>query len=230
MKKLFVFVFLASSVLLHARGIREEFQKAEEKARVSYAVGLIMGASLRQSELEFDYPSLAEGIKAAMGDAEAQFSDQEAIEIIETALQNAMEKKAGVNRLLEEEFLSRNGARSEVRTTASGLQYEVLLDTDGEKPEANSMVRVFYEGSFTDGKVFDSSGDEDEGALIPLDKVIPGWTEGIMLMGKGSKYKFYIPSDMAYGKEGIQSMIPPYSTLIFTVELLEIIVPEPEES
>jgi len=230
MKKLFVFVLLASSVLLYARGIREDFQKAEEKARVSYAVGMIMGSSLRQAELEFDYLAVTEGLKAAMGDAEAQFSDQEAVEIIEAALQNALEKKAGVNRLLEEEFLSRNGARPEVQTTPSGLQYEVLLDTEGDKPEANSVVKVYYEGSFTDGRVFDSSGDEGEGALIPLDRVIPGWTEGIMLMSPGSKYKFFIPSEMAYGKEGIQSMIPPYSTLIFTVELLEIMAPEQEES
>ncbi|MDR2952393.1 MAG: FKBP-type peptidyl-prolyl cis-trans isomerase [Treponema sp.] len=230
MKKLLVFVLLAPAPLLFARGVREEFQQADEKARISYAVGLIMGSNLRQAELEFDYPALAEGVKAAMGDAEARFSDQEAVEIVEAALENAMEKKAAENRLAEEEFLAKNGARPEVRTTASGLQYETLVETDGEKPEANSTVRVYYEGSFTDGRVFDKSGAEDGGALIPLDGVISGWTEGIMLMSPGSKYKFFIPSNMAYGKEGIRSMIPPYSTLIFTVELIEIVNSEPEES
>ena len=229
MKKLFVIALLVLfAVSLHARAIQEDYKKAEEKARVSYAVGLIMGENLRSIGLEFDYPAFTEGFKAAVGDAEAQFSEQEAIEIIETALQTAMEKKAAENRLLEEEFLVKNGERPGVQTTASGLQYEILVGTDAEKPGTDSLVRVHYEGSFADGSLFDSSIDESEGTLIPLDRVIPGWTEGITLMGIGSKYRFFIPSELAYGKEGIQSMIPPYSTLVFTVELLEIVNPESE--
>ena len=230
MKKVFVILLLTASVLsLHARGIQEDYKKAEEKAKVSYAAGLLMGSNLRSVELEFDYAAFTEGFKAAMGDAAAQFSEQEAVEIVETALQKAIEKKAEENRLFEEEFLAMNGQRPGVLTTDSGLQYEIIVETNGEKPESDSVVRVHYEGSFADGSPFDSSDNESEGALIPLEMVIPGWTEGIMLMGVGSKYCFYIPSELAYGKEGFQSLIPPYSTLVFTVELLEIMNPDSEQ-
>jgi len=146
------------------------------------------------------------------------------VEIIETAWQEAMEKKSAQNRRLEEEFLARNGARPEVIVTPSGLQYEILVETAGEKPNPDSIVKVHYIGTFSDGSPFDSS-TEEEGAYIPLDMVISGWTEGLLLMSVGSNYRLYIPSYLAYGKEGIQQIVPPYSTLIFTVELLEILGP-----
>jgi len=114
-----------------------------------------------------------------------------------------------------------------IQVTSSGLQYEILHESSGEKPEFNSVVRVNYEGSLMNGTVFDSSySDDEEGVLIPLDRVIPGWTEGILLMSTGSKYRLFIPSKLAYGKNGAYQLIPPYSPLIFTVELLEIIDPE----
>ena len=229
MKKLFIAVLLVIPILsVHARGIREDYRQAEEKAKVSYAIGLLMGSELISLDLDFDYTALAEGFKAAMGDANPQLSEREAFEIVDTALRNAMYIKNEENRLLEEEFLTKNGERPEIQITASGLQYEILVEAEGEKPEADSVVRVVYEGSFMDGSPFDSSGDD--GAIIPLNMVIPGWTEGITLMSVGSKYRFYIPSELAYGKDGFQSIIPPYSTLIFTVELLEIVNIDEDES
>jgi len=224
MKKL---VFLAAMMLfalsLHARGIQEDYKKAEEKARVSYAFGMILGSNMQSTPLEFDYSAFTEGMKAVMESGETQFTDQEAMEIVETAMQKAMDKRAEEYRLKEEEFLTRNLSRQDIKSTESGLQYEILTETEGEKPVISSIVKVNYYGTFMDGQQFDQSNDEDGGAYIPLGMVIPGWAEGLMLMSPGSRFKFFIPSSLAYGKDGAQPMIAPYSTLVFEVELLEII-------
>jgi FKBP-type peptidyl-prolyl cis-trans isomerase len=210
-------------MVLHARAIQEDYRAAEEKARVSYAFGMIIGSNLGTAPIDFDYDAFTNGIRAMLDDSMiAQFSEQEAMEIVETALHKAMERVTAINHEAEEEFLANNGQRPEVQTTESGLQYEIIEATDGEKPRADSIVRVNYTGIFIDGSPFDSS-DEEGGMHIPLELVIRGWTEGIMLMSPGSIYRFFIPSHLAYGREGIQGIIPPYSTLIFMVELLEII-------
>jgi len=222
MRKLFIILCLIVPVLsLHARAIQENYRETEEKARVSYAFGILMGSNLRTVPMDFDYEAFTEGFRATMENTGTQFSEQEAMEIVEATLQRTMESRNEDNRLREAEFLARNMELPEVNVTPSGLQYVIIEDTEGEKPNANSVVRVIYEGTFIDGSPFDSS-DEEEGAYIPLGMVIPGWTEGLMLMSVGSIYRFYIPSELGYGREGIQSIIPPYSTLIFTVNLLEI--------
>jgi FKBP-type peptidyl-prolyl cis-trans isomerase len=227
MKKLFVFLCLLLPVFaLHARAVQEDYRTAEEKARVSYSFGMIIGSNLRTYGIDFDYDAFADGVRAMVEEnLSPQFSEQEALEIIETALQESKDKTSAQNRLNEEVFLARNRERPNVTVTPSGLQYEVLVEADGEKPESDSIVRVNYIGTFLDGSPFDSSMDED-GAYIPLDMVIKGWTEGLMLMSVGSSYRLYIPSNLAYGREGINPIIPPYSTLIFTVDLLEIISPD----
>ena len=223
MKKILIFLCLILSAFsLYARAIQEDYKKNDEKARISYAFGMLIGSNLRSTDLEYDYAAFTDGIRDVVENGAGQFTEQEAIEIVETALQRAYDRRIEETRLQEEEFLVRNSRRPEVTVTPSGLQYEVLEETDGEKPEPNSIVRVFYAGAFTDGSIFDYSVEE-EGAYIPLDMVITGWTEGLLLMSEGSRYRFFIPSDLAYGKEGVQSIIPPYATLIFEVELLEII-------
>ena len=121
-----------------------------------------------------------------------------------------------------EKFLAENGKREGVKTTASGLQYEVLEATLGQKPKATDTVKVHYEGTLIDGTVFDSSYKRGESISFPLNGVIKGWTEGLQLMAVGSKYKFFIPYELAYGERGAGASIPPYATLIFTVELLGI--------
>jgi FKBP-type peptidyl-prolyl cis-trans isomerase len=223
MKKLLIFaVLILSAFSLYARAIQEDYRMADEKARTSYAFGMLIGSNLRTADVEFDYAAFADGVRDIVENGVGQLGEQEAVEIVETALQRAFDRRAEANRLREVEFLTSNSRRPEVRVTSSGLQYEVIEETDGEKPQLNSIVRVYYTGTFTDGSVFDYSFEED-GAYIPLNMVIPGWTEGLLLMSEGSKFKLYIPSDLAYGKDGIQSIIDPYSTLIFEVELLEII-------
>ena len=227
MKKALVFLCLFLSVLaLHARAIQEDYREAEEKARVSYAFGMIIGNDLSTAGIDFDYDAFTDGVKAILEENSLpQFSEQEAREIVGTALQRSIDRQSAQNRLLEEEFLARNMGKPEIIVTPSGLQYEILAETDGEKPNSDSIVRVRYIGTFSDGSPFDSS-TEEEGAYIPLDMVISGWTEGVMLMSVGSSYRLYIPSNLAYGREGIRQIVPPYSTLIFTVELLEIISPD----
>lgn len=121
-----------------------------------------------------------------------------------------------------EKFLAENAKRPEVKTTKSGLQYEVLESTLGQKPKATDTVRVHYEGTLIDGTVFDSSYKRGESITFGLNQVIKGWTEGLQLMSVGSKYKLYIPYQLAYGAQGAGSSIPPYAALIFTVELLGI--------
>jgi len=226
MKKSFILICLFFSVLaLHAKAIQEDYAMTSEKARISYAFGMLFASNLSTTPLEFDYNAFTEGFKAMFEESELLLTQQEAVEIVETALFNAMEKAAEANKALEEEFLAMNSQRSEVHVTPSGLQYEVIIDTEGEKPAADSVVRVNYEVKLIDGTLVDKS-DNSDGAVIPLEIVIPGWAEGVMLMSKGSVYRLYVPSELAYGKKGVQDFIPSNSALIFTVELLGI---EPNE-
>ena len=225
MKKIIIILCLFFAVtVLHARAIHEDYREADERAKISYAFGMAIATnfSLGSMGIEFDYAAFAEGLRATVENEETQFTEQEALELIEAALHSAMEARAAVNRQQEEEFLAANARRSGVRTTDSGLQYEILRAGRGERPNDDSVVRVIYTGTFIDGSLFDSSSERD-GSYIPLDMVIPGWAEGLMLMDLGSQYKLFIPSELAYGSEGIQGIIPPHSTLIFTVELMEII-------
>ena len=144
---------------------------------------------------------------------------------------NYEEFKAGIDLVMNmsakakeegEKFLAENAKREGVKVTESGLQYEVLEATIGQKPKATDSVRVHYEGTLIDGTVFDSSYKRGESIAFPLNGVIKGWTEGLQLMSVGSKYKFFIPYQLAYGEHGAGASIPPYAALIFTVELLGI--------
>jgi len=119
-------------------------------------------------------------------------------------------------------FLEENATKEGIQTTASGLQYEVVREGDGPKPGAVSTVEVHYEGRLIDGRVFDSSYQRKETISFPLNRVIPGWTEGLQLMSTGSKYRLYIPSELGYGARGAGSDIPPHAALIFDVELISI--------
>jgi FKBP-type peptidyl-prolyl cis-trans isomerase FklB len=119
-------------------------------------------------------------------------------------------------------FLQENMKRPEVQTTASGLQYEVIREGTGTKPRATETVEVHYRGTFIDGKTFDSSYDRGQKITFPLNRVISGWTEGLQLMKVGAHYKFYIPYNLAYGEAGAGGVIPPFSTLIFEVELFSV--------
>ena len=149
-------------------------------------------------------------------------SDQEAMSAIQAYFTKATEAKGAESKKAGEAFLAENGKKKGITTTASGLQYEVIKMGDGEKPLATDEVTVHYHGTTTDGKVFDSSKERGEPATFPLNGVIAGWTEALQLMPKGSIFKLYLPSNLAYGERGAGEKIPPYAVLIFEVELLDI--------
>ncbi len=182
-----------------------------------------MGQNLMSSGVEsLNYTDLAEGIKDVLEKQKPQISYQEAQQVLNTFFQELEQKVAGAAKAAGEKFLAENAKREGVKTTASGLQYEVLEATIGQKPKATDKVKVHYEGTLTDGTVFDSSYKRGEPITFGLNQVIAGWTEGLQLMSIGSKYKLYIPYQLGYGAQGAGGSIPPYAALIFTVELLGI--------
>ncbi|MBO5618890.1 MAG: FKBP-type peptidyl-prolyl cis-trans isomerase [Paludibacteraceae bacterium] len=191
--------------------------------KISYALGLSMGQNLMGSGVEsLNYQDLAQGIEDVLTKQQPKISYQEAQQVLNTFFQELENKIAGAAKADGEKFLAENAKREGVKVTASGLQYEILEPSLGQKPKATDTVRVHYEGTLIDGTVFDSSYKRGESITFPLNGVIKGWTEGLQLMSIGSKYKFFIPYQLAYGERGAGQSIPPYAALIFTVELLGI--------
>ena len=191
--------------------------------KISYAIGLSMGQNLMGSGVtSLEYADLAAGIKDVLEKNQPQISYQEAQQVLGKFFSELEEKIAGEAKAAGEAFLAENAKREGVKVTESGLQYEVLEATIGQKPKATDKVRVHYEGTLIDGTVFDSSYKRGESITFGLNQVIKGWTEGLQLMSIGRKYKLYLPYQLAYGERGAGANIPPYAALIFTVELLGI--------
>ena len=199
------------------------------KARMSYALAINLAESIRNMPADLDYSVVGEAFSQLVtgGKPElppAEYSDL--MQQLQRTLQDAVKRHntAVAAKCLEAEqkFLSENARQEGVVTTASGLQYQVLVNGGGRKPAKTDTVRVHYEGRLLNGKVFDSSIARNEPAEFPLAHVIPGWTEGLQLMPTGSKYRFFIPAALAYGEHGAGNAVPPHSTLIFDVELLDI--------
>jgi FKBP-type peptidyl-prolyl cis-trans isomerase FkpA len=193
-------------------------------ADTSYSFGLILAlmGDLNQIKLSYDYDELIKGFRDIVEGNTPRFPVEEAYGKIQAVITAAVERLMEKNKQNETEYLAQNGAKSGVVTTPSGLQYEVIREGTGPRPSAEDMVEVNYKGTLIDGTVFDSSYDRGEPVQFPLNQVIRGWTEGIPLMTTGSVYRFAIPAALAYGEQGSGS-IPPYSMLIFEVELLSII-------
>jgi FKBP-type peptidyl-prolyl cis-trans isomerase len=196
-----------------------------EADTIAYALGNSMGNSLITQFPDLDPAIIAQALEDVYNETENDLFEgpQESNAAIRTYLQKKSERQGAENLKKSQEFLLENAKREEVKMTDSGLQYEVIEEGNGPKPTAEDRVRVHYHGTTIDGEVFDSSVDRGEPAEFPLNGVIKGWTEGIQLMQVGSKYKFYIPSELAYGERGSQGTIEPNSALIFEVELLEIV-------
>ncbi len=191
--------------------------------KISYALGLSLGQNLMGSGVTtLNYQDLAQGIKDVLEHQKPQITYQEAQQVLNHFFTELEQKIGGKAKEEGEKFLAENAKREGVKTTHSGLQYEVIAATIGQKPTATDKVKVHYEGTLVDGTVFDSSYKRGEPISFGLDQVIKGWTEGLQLMSIGSKYKLYIPYQLGYGTQGAGGNIPPYSALIFTVELLGI--------
>jgi FKBP-type peptidyl-prolyl cis-trans isomerase len=191
-------------------------------ADASYAFGMSLGAELKPLGFKFDYNAFIEGFKASF-DGNPNITEEEALAIIQQTFTDSMQRAGNENLETGILFLEENSLKNGIITTESGLQYEVINETEGAKPDAGDTVRVNYEGTLIDGTVFDSSFERGEPVEFPLGQVIPGWTEGIQLMSPGSRYKFYIPSELGYGDQPVGGIIPANSVLIFDVELLDIL-------
>jgi len=192
--------------------------------KVSYALGLSLGNNLKNSGIDsLDYSKLASGIQDALEQNPTEMSAQEAQAIIGEFFQ-ALQEKASEGTIKEgKAFLESNAQRAEVVTLASGLQYEVLTAGTGATPAASDTVKVHYHGTLINGTVFDSSVRRGEPATFGVTQVISGWVEALQLMPVGSKWKLYIPSELAYGAQGAGQQIGPHTTLVFEVELLDIV-------
>ncbi len=195
--------------------------------RVSYGVGRQLGDQLRSNPFkDFDVSAVQAGLADAIANSASQVSDEdlnEAFSVVSKKLQEQEQKAAKEKAGEGEAYLAENAKRDEVTVLESGLQYEVIATGDGEKPTAQSTVRTHYHGTFINGDVFDSSVDRGQPAEFPVGGVIAGWTEALQLMTEGSKWRLYIPYHLAYGEQGSQGAIPPYSALVFDVELLAIV-------
>ena len=216
---------LVMSLFLMGITFTVKSQNMTQDEKNSYAIGVNVGESIKNSGIEItNFEIFKEGIADALKGAN-KFTQEE----MQACFENIQEKMAakqnqemGTEKEKVKQFLADNMKRKEVKVTDSGLQYEVIVMGKGPKPAATDKVKVHYTGKTLDGKVFDSSVERGEPIEFALNQVIKGWTEGLQLMPVGSKFIFYIPSDLAYGDRGAGGTIKPGATLIFEVELLDI--------
>jgi len=207
-----------------------------DKAKLGYAMGMDAGLFFRQMQNDADADAFIEAFETAVADGEIRIKPEDATKVKQAFMQRKQKEQeeqlakmtadGEANKEASEKFLAANMQRDGIKNTQSGLQYEVINPASGDKPKATDTVKVHYRGTLIDGTEFDSSIARGEPATFPLNRVIPGWTEGVQLMNVGSKYRFYVPAALAYGSRGAGPKIGPNSTLIFEVELLEIVKPQ----
>ncbi len=189
---------------------------------VSYALGILVSKNLKNSGFEtINADQFSKGVKEAFANT-SKMTEEQAGKLYGAYTQEVQKKKGAANGEAGKKFLADNAKRKGVITTASGLQYEIMNPGTGAKPALTDEVTVHYHGTLINGKVFDSSVERKEPATFPLNGVIQGWQEGVQLMPTGAKYKFFIPSNLAYGERGAGAEIGPDSALVFEVELISI--------
>lgn len=191
--------------------------------KVSYALGLSIGNNFQNSGInDLQIEDFVKGLKDVLGDQTPELSYDEAKQVINDYFMKLQKEKFEVNKKAGEEFLNINKGKAGVVTLPSGLQYQVLQQGNGAKPTASDQVKCHYHGTLINGTVFDSSVQRGEPAVFGVSQVIPGWVEALQLMEVGSKWRLFIPSDLAYGENGAGEAIEPNSALVFDVELLDI--------
>lgn len=192
--------------------------------KVSYALGLSIGNNFQNSGInEINIEDFVKGLKHVLADEKPEISYDEAKQVINDYFMKLQNEKLDINKKAGEEFLAINKGRAGVVTLPSGLQYQVLKQGDGAKPGAGDKVKCHYHGTLINGTVFDSSVERGEPAVFGVSQVIRGWVEALQLMETGSKWRLFIPSDLAYGEQGAGGAIEPNSALIFDVELFDIV-------
>ena len=227
-----VFVLVAStaSALDRASYSRNKTALKSDLDRASYSVGMSLGNDFKSRGIDINPELLAMGMQDVISGNETLLTQEEAIAALQmlqqmaiTRQQELLSQMAAKNLAAGEAFLAENGKREGVVTTASGLQYEVVTEGTGKSPKASDQVKVDYRGSFIDGTEFDSSYQRGEPASFSVEGIIPGWTEALLLMKEGAKWKLYIPASLGYGEQGAPPVIEPNSTLVFEVELKEVL-------
>jgi FKBP-type peptidyl-prolyl cis-trans isomerase FklB len=216
-------------LMVNAGYAAEEKSLTTEKDRLSYSIGMDIGSNLKRQSIDIDAEILSKGIKDTLEGEKQLLTEEEFRATMENFRNSMMAKQqeqmkevSEKNKKEGETFLAENKKKEGVVATASGLQYKIMKDGDGDMPKATDTVTVNYKGTLIDGTEFDSSYKRGQPATFPVNGVIPGWTEALQLMKTGAKWQLVIPSDLAYGERGAGQMIGPHSTLIFDVELISI--------
>lgn len=192
--------------------------------KISYALGLSIANNFRASGVkELNFDAFLKGVKDVYGESKPDISYEEAQGLLNEFFTKAQKEQEELAKKAGEEFLAINAKREGVHTLPSGLQYQVLKSGNGKKPKETDQVKCHYHGTLIDGTVFDSSVDRGQPAVFGVNQVIAGWVEALQLMTEGSKWRLFIPSDLAYGSRGAGQLIQPHTTLIFDVELIEIV-------
>lgn len=221
---LFIVLALVSTGLA-----QEKVQLKDSKDKVSYSIGLDIGATLKRQGIDISLDTMVAGMKDSLSGAKPQMTEDQIKETMTAFSKEMVDKQAAAtkeaaqkNAAAGEKFLAENKSKPGVKTTASGLQYKVLKEGNGPIPKASDTVVTNYRGTLTNGTEFDSSYKRNEPATFPVAGVIKGWTEALQLMKVGSKYQLFVPASLAYGERGAGQDIGPNETLIFEVELLKI--------
>ena len=225
----FVTVGIGLSFLFGHASAVEATDLEDEKQKLSYSIGYQVGGDFRRQSLEIDPELVVKGVVDAQEGSEPLMTPEEMRQALTELRQQAAaaakqqrEEQAAKNQAVGEAFLADNAKREVVSTLPSGLQYQVLSEGKGDPPGPTDTVTVHYRGTLIDGSEFDSSYGRGHPATFPLDRVIRGWTEGLLLMRPGAKYRLYVPPELAYGEDGAGTRIGPNATLLFEVELLSI--------
>lgn len=221
--KQFTIVAVISGVLALSSLAQDQAPQLKDlKDKASYSIGLNIGTNFKKQNVELNPDALVAGVKDAISGKKPALNETEVREVMNNWSKELQEKQkamADKNAADGEKFLAENKKKDGVKTTPSGLQYKVVKDGNGPQPKATDTVTVDYRGTLINGTEFDSSYKRGQPATFPLNGVIKGWTEGLQLMKVGSKYQFFIPSELAYGQRAMGPDIAPNSTLIFDVEL-----------
>ncbi|MGN0087060.1 MAG: FKBP-type peptidyl-prolyl cis-trans isomerase [Alloprevotella sp.] len=192
--------------------------------KLSYAFGMVIGQNLKSMNVKnLSGADFTGAVEDVLADKATAITPNEAQQLVQTFLRQQQEEQGRAHKEAGEAFLAENAKKEGVVSLPSGLQYIVLSEGAGKKPQATDSVRCHYEGRLTSGEVFDSSYRRGEPADFPLNGVIAGWTEGVQLMSEGAKFRFFIPYQLAYGERGAGQSIPPYSALVFDVELIKVL-------
>ena len=222
MQKSFSRLAITSALALSAASVQAEVNLDDNRQKISYSVGILLGGQLANDFEDLDLAAFVEGFNQQYGGEKTLITSQEAMQTMQ-AYQQAQASEQFSEALVESEaFLAEKAKVEGVTVTESGLMYKVLNKGTGAQPTATDTVTVHYQGTLMNGQEFDSSYSRGEPTSFPLNGVIPGWTEGVQLMQEGAKFEFYIHPDLAYGERGAGGAIGPNQALVFIVELIKV--------